>query len=98
MEFGFSTREFEVTPERLGVYRPEIHIDNPKVGVLGCAEDRAGRKKGRSLIDLHSRAIRRMQGRSTVIFGDRCPKTVSFAGSRNLLASTISSADCWIQS
>lgn len=31
MEFGFSTREFEVTPERLGVYRPEIHIDNPKV-------------------------------------------------------------------
>ena len=46
MEFGFSTREFEVTPERLGVYRPEIHIDNPKVGVLGCAEDRAGRKKG----------------------------------------------------
>ena len=29
--FGFATGEFEVTEERLGVYRPEEHIDNPKV-------------------------------------------------------------------
>ena len=26
MEFGFATREFDVTRERLGVYRPEEHI------------------------------------------------------------------------
>ncbi|EAU92260.1 heterokaryon incompatibility protein HET-C [Coprinopsis cinerea okayama7 len=30
MTFGFSTEEFEVTAERLGVYLPVEHIDNPK--------------------------------------------------------------------
>ncbi|KAI0274933.1 heterokaryon incompatibility Het-C [Gloeopeniophorella convolvens] len=30
MTFGFATEEFEVTPERLGVYLPVEHIDNPK--------------------------------------------------------------------
>ena len=29
--FGFATGEFEVTEQRLGCYRPEEHIDNPKV-------------------------------------------------------------------
>ena len=30
MSFGFGTAEFEVTRDRLGCYRPEEHIDNPK--------------------------------------------------------------------
>ncbi|EEA24429.1 hypothetical protein TMatcc_007529 [Talaromyces marneffei ATCC 18224] len=30
MTFGYATGEFEVTSDRLGVYRPEEHIDNPK--------------------------------------------------------------------
>jgi len=30
MSFGYGTKEFEVTAERLGCYRPEDHIDNPK--------------------------------------------------------------------
>ncbi|KAF9442817.1 heterokaryon incompatibility Het-C [Macrolepiota fuliginosa MF-IS2] len=30
MTFGFATQEFEVTQERLGVYLPVEHIDNPK--------------------------------------------------------------------
>lgn len=30
MTFGYATGEFEVTAERLGCYRPEEHIDNPK--------------------------------------------------------------------
>ena len=30
MSFGYATGEFEVTNDRLGVYRPEEHIDNPK--------------------------------------------------------------------
>lgn len=30
MAFGYATDEFEVTEERLGCYRPEEHIDNPK--------------------------------------------------------------------
>ncbi|KAK0513269.1 hypothetical protein JMJ35_004255 [Cladonia borealis] len=29
MEFGFATREFDITRARLGVYRQEEHIDNP---------------------------------------------------------------------
>ncbi|KAK4132560.1 Het-C-domain-containing protein [Trichocladium antarcticum] len=28
--FGYGSREFEITAERLGCYRPEDHIDNPK--------------------------------------------------------------------
>ncbi|KAF2662564.1 Het-C-domain-containing protein [Lophiostoma macrostomum CBS 122681] len=30
LSFGYGTREFEVTRDRLGCYRPEEHIDNPK--------------------------------------------------------------------
>ncbi|KAL9040693.1 MAG: hypothetical protein Q9214_004382, partial [Letrouitia sp. 1 TL-2023] len=30
MSFGYGTKEFEVTTQRLGCYRPEEHIDNPK--------------------------------------------------------------------
>ncbi|KAI1857922.1 hypothetical protein JX265_010952 [Neoarthrinium moseri] len=37
---GYATEEFEVTEERLGVYRPEEHIDNP----LGYAEGKDARE------------------------------------------------------
>ena len=40
MAFGYATEEFEVTQERLGVYRPEEHIDNP----LGYADGTDARK------------------------------------------------------
>ena len=40
LSFGYATGEFEVTQERLGVYRPEEHIDNPK----GYADDQDARK------------------------------------------------------
>ncbi|TBU62109.1 Het-C-domain-containing protein [Dichomitus squalens] len=30
LTFGFATEEFQVTPDRLGVYLPVEHIDNPK--------------------------------------------------------------------
>ena len=30
LTFGYATEEFEVTSDRLGVYKPEEHIDNPK--------------------------------------------------------------------
>jgi hypothetical protein len=30
MSFGYGSKEFEVTADRLGCYRPEDHIDNPK--------------------------------------------------------------------
>ncbi|KAI0203184.1 heterokaryon incompatibility Het-C [Astrocystis sublimbata] len=37
---GYATEEFEVTAERLGVYRPEEHIDNP----LGDADGKDARE------------------------------------------------------
>lgn len=40
LSFGYATEEFEVTEERLGVYRPEEHIDNP----LGYADGADARK------------------------------------------------------
>ncbi|KAK0612846.1 heterokaryon incompatibility protein Het-C-domain-containing protein [Bombardia bombarda] len=40
MAHGYATEEFEVTEERLGVYRPEEHIDNP----LGYADNEDARK------------------------------------------------------
>lgn len=40
MAHGYATEEFEVTEERLGVYRPEEHIDNP----LGYADGADARK------------------------------------------------------
>jgi hypothetical protein len=33
MSFGYGTKEFEVTRDRLDCYRPEEHIDNPKVSL-----------------------------------------------------------------
>ncbi|KAG5292214.1 HET-C domain-containing protein HetC [Histoplasma ohiense] len=37
---GYATAEFEVTADRLGVYRPEEHIDNPK----GYADNKDARQ------------------------------------------------------
>lgn len=31
LTFGYATEEYEITEERLGVYRCEEHLDNPKV-------------------------------------------------------------------
>lgn len=45
MSFGFGTGEFEVTSERLGCYRPEEHIDNPK----HYADDQDARQYDRRL-------------------------------------------------
>lgn len=44
-EFGYGTEEFEVTSEKLGVYRAEEHIDNPK----GYAEGEDARKYDKRL-------------------------------------------------
>ncbi|KAF3384330.1 hypothetical protein F1880_001995 [Penicillium rolfsii] len=45
MSFGYGTREFEVTTERLGCYQPTEHIDNP----LGYAEGDDARRYDRRL-------------------------------------------------
>lgn len=45
MTFGYGSGEFEVTADRLGCYRPEEHIDNPK----GYAEGEDARNYDRRL-------------------------------------------------
>ncbi|KAL2825877.1 heterokaryon incompatibility protein Het-C-domain-containing protein [Aspergillus pseudoustus] len=45
MSFGYGTKEFEVTTERLGCYQPTEHIDNP----LGYAEGEDARTYDRRL-------------------------------------------------
>ncbi|CAI7639014.1 unnamed protein product [Penicillium glandicola] len=45
MSFGYGTKEFEVTTERLGCYQPTEHIDNP----LGYAEGEDARNYDRRL-------------------------------------------------
>ncbi|CEL06718.1 Putative NIMA-interacting protein TinC [Aspergillus calidoustus] len=45
LSFGYGTKEFEVTTERLGCYQPTEHIDNP----LGYAEGEDARNYDRRL-------------------------------------------------
>ncbi|KAJ5610948.1 hypothetical protein N7510_007667 [Penicillium lagena] len=45
LSFGYATAEFEVTSDRLGVYRPEEHIDNPK----GYADNQDARQLDKRL-------------------------------------------------
>ena len=48
--FGYATGEFEVTENRLGCYRPEEHIDNPKVCGISLLKKKKTYTSIRSLI------------------------------------------------
>lgn len=64
VQFGYSTGEFEVTPERLGCYRPEEHIDNPN-GYEGAptfpVSDSQGNIPGPTTNDIESYKQLRLQ-------------------------------------
>lgn len=63
MAFGYATDEFDVTKERLGLYRPEEHIDNPKgYGVDGNGEDLPIDKLNERLKGLTLRSIPKPEG------------------------------------
>ncbi|RAR12860.1 Het-C-domain-containing protein [Stemphylium lycopersici] len=49
MSFGYGTKEFEVTRDRLGCYRPEEHIDNPKLMYQDYADNLDARDYDRRL-------------------------------------------------
>lgn len=51
MTFGYGSKEFEVTAERLGTYRPEDHIDNPKGYGDGAGDPRQYDRRLRGPID-----------------------------------------------
>ncbi|KAF9270787.1 Het-C-domain-containing protein [Marasmius fiardii PR-910] len=50
MTFGYATEEFEVTADRVGVYLPVEHIDNPK-GYGGAEDPRQYHQKLRPPVD-----------------------------------------------
>ncbi|KAK8061481.1 hypothetical protein PG994_007847 [Apiospora phragmitis] len=51
MTFGFGSKEFEITADRLGTYRPEDHIDNPKGYGAGAGDPRQYDRRLRGPID-----------------------------------------------
>jgi len=69
LSFGYGTREFEVTRDRLGCYRPEEHIDNPKVSfsVAVSRGNRAPSNEGRTMptTSTHDSTIAAFAGPST---------------------------------
>ncbi|KAK8122012.1 Het-C-domain-containing protein [Apiospora sp. TS-2023a] len=51
MTFGYGSKEFEITADRLGTYRPEDHIDNPKGYGAGAGDPRQYDRRLRAPID-----------------------------------------------
>lgn len=70
LTFGYATAEFEVTDERLGVYRPEEHIDNPK-GYGGGEDPRKYDPRLRGPIDEQELAIDPETGMANYIANER---------------------------
>ncbi|KAK9244663.1 heterokaryon incompatibility protein Het-C-domain-containing protein [Lipomyces tetrasporus] len=70
LSFGYATEEFEVTNERLGVYRAEEHIDNPK----DYADNQDARKydpRLRGLVDPQELQIDPQTGMKNYIANER---------------------------
>jgi len=64
--FGYATGEFEVTDERLGSYRPEEHIDNPK-GYGEGQDAKALDKRLRGPVDAEEYAVDTRTGMNNYI-------------------------------
>lgn len=89
MNFGFGSKEFEVTPERLGCYRPEEHIDNPK-GYGGDLDPRDYYHKLRGPVDEETElAIDRRTGMLNYIANERVGIDTSAGLLRRLLGDCI---------
>ncbi|TIB71326.1 hypothetical protein E3Q23_02480 [Wallemia mellicola] len=74
LAFGYATDEFEVTEERIGVYLPTEHIDNPK----GYAEGEDARRYDRRLrppVDPHELDIDPHTGMKNYIANERVCET-----------------------
>ncbi|KAF5098905.1 hypothetical protein D0Z03_001124 [Geotrichum reessii] len=69
-EFGYGTEEFEVTSDRLGVYRAEEHIDNPK-GYAEGEDARTYDKRLRGPVDPRELEIDPQTGMKNYIANER---------------------------
>lgn len=70
LAFGYATEEFEVTEERLGCYRPEEHIDNPK-GYADGEDARTYDARLRGPVDPRELAIDPESGMKNYIANER---------------------------
>ncbi|KAK3371493.1 heterokaryon incompatibility Het-C [Lasiosphaeria ovina] len=73
---GYATEEFEVTDERLGVYRPEEHIDNP----MGYADNLDARKfdpRLRGPVDTRELEVDQRTGMKNYIANEQGPWATS---------------------
>ncbi|KAK9386093.1 heterokaryon incompatibility protein Het-C-domain-containing protein [Lipomyces mesembrius] len=68
--FGYATEEFEVSNKRLGVYRPEEHIDNPK-DYAGNQDARKYDPRLRGPVDPQELGIDPQTGMKNYIANDR---------------------------
>lgn len=62
MTFGYGTEEFQLTQERLGVYLPVEHIDNPKGYADGSEPPRKYHPKLRDTLDPRELEVDRNTG------------------------------------
>ena len=89
LTFGYGSGEFEVTADRLGCYRPEDHIDNPK----NYADNQDARQYDRRLrgpVDERTElAIERESGMKNYIANERAGIMTSAQHVRNLFTRCI---------
>lgn len=85
LSFGYATGEFEVTDERLGTYRPEEHIDNPR----DYADNQDARKydpRLRPPVNPNELAIDPRSGKSYENYNDHTINKLLCAGMKNYIA------------
>ncbi|KAJ6256476.1 hypothetical protein Dda_8338 [Drechslerella dactyloides] len=89
MTFGYGSKEFEVTADRLGCYRPEDHIDNPK-NYADNVDARQYDKRLRGPIDERVElAIDQATGMKNYIANEGCNIMTSAQHVRNLFGRCI---------
>jgi len=89
MSFGYGTGEFEVTKERLGCYRPEEHIDNPKDYADNIDAQQYDRRLRAPVDERRELAIDPRNGLKTYIASEDKGITTSAGLVRNLLGKCI---------
>jgi hypothetical protein len=89
LSFGYATNEFEVTSQRLGCYRPEEHIDNPKDYADNLDARQYDRRLRGPVDERRELAIDERTGLKTYIASEDRGVTTSAGMVRNLLRDCI---------
>lgn len=98
MTFGYGTKEFEVTTERLGCYRPEDHIDNPKDYADNIDARQYHRQLREPVDEAVELAIDENTGMKNYIANERAGITTSAQHVRNLFTESTMKARSYARS